>query len=91
MATADHTQCIFHRAFSNLGSEQSLAVLCQEGHFPLALGRNSSASFNLLSSGDTQHILLLDQAVPAVQWSAVLGCWQKMVFTGERCIPCHTY
>lgn len=74
MATADHTQRIFHRAFSNLGSDQSLVVVCQEGPFSLGLGGNFSASFNLLSSGETQHVLLLDQAVSAVL--SGVWCWE---------------
>lgn len=74
MATADHTQWIFHGAFSNLRSDLSLVVLCQEGPFPLGLGGNFSASFNLLSSGETRRVVLLDQAVSAVL--SGVWCWE---------------
>lgn len=91
MATADHTQRIFHRAFSKLGSDLSLAVLCQEGPFPQGLGGEFSASFNLLSSGETWRVLLLDQAASAVpsgvwSWEAG-GKWSLWVNAVSRVAP----
>ena len=74
MGTADHTQGVFARAFSGLGRDLSLAVLCRERPFPLGLVGNLSASLNSLSSGQTRHLLLSGQAAAAVLHG--VWCWE---------------